>query len=82
MNPTAGDFCIINDDVTFDFTPTFPNTIAVVLDVFDDLLVEGTESFTVSASITEPGTQPGGVIPRFVPGADTATFNIIDNDCE
>ena len=68
--------------MTFDIGANDLNTITVVLNVFDDLLVEGTESFTVSASITSPGTHPGGVVPVFVGGTDTVNGIIIDNDGE
>ena len=79
MNPTAGDFCLIRNDVTFDLGSATLDPIPVFIDVFDDFLVEGTESFTVSASITDPGMQ---VPPAFLPGTDTATINISDNDCK
>jgi len=82
MNPTAGDFCLIRNDVTFDLGSATLGPISVFIDVFDDFLVEGTESFTVSASVTDPEMQGGGITPAFVPGTDTATINIIDNDCK
>ena len=66
--------------MTFDIGANDLNIITVVLNVFDDLLVEGTESFTVSGTITTPGNQPGGVVPMFDPGLDTVDTNIIDND--
>ena len=61
MNPTSGDFYLIINDVTFDLGFGILGPISVVIDVFDNFLVEGTESFTVSASIT--GMQGGGVTP-------------------
>ena len=50
------------------------------IDGFDDRIVEGTESFTSTASITDPGIQPGGVTPAFVPGTNTVTVTIADDD--
>jgi len=42
--------------------------------------VEGTESFTTTASITDPGNHPGGVIPAFVLGTSTISIGIADDD--
>ena len=79
-NTTAGDFCLIRNNATFDLGSgnSWPHLCSQWC--FDDFLVEGRESFTVSASITDPGMQGGGVTPAFVPGTDTGTINIIDND--
>lgn len=66
--------------MTFDTGANDLNIITVVLDVFDDLLVEGTESFTVTATITDPGVQTGGIMPTFMTGTDTVDTNILDND--
>lgn len=79
-NPSAGDFCFVTNDVTFDTGANDLNIITVVLDVFDDLLVEGTESFTVTATITDPGVQTGGIMPTFMTGTNTVDTNILDND--
>ena len=48
------------------------NVQSLVVDIVDDFLVEGTESFVISGDATAPAT--------FVPGNDTATVNILDND--
>ena len=50
------------------------NVQSLVLDITDDLLVEGTESFVISGNATAPAL--------FVPGRDTATVDIMDNDGE
>ena len=48
------------------------NVQSLVVDIMDDLLVEGTESFVISGVATEPAL--------FVFGRDTATVTILDND--
>ena len=48
------------------------NVRSLVVDIADDFLVEGTESFVISGDATPPAT--------FVPGRDSATVNILDND--
>ena len=48
------------------------NVQSLVVDIADDFLVEGTESFVISGDATPPAT--------FVPGRDSATVNILDND--
>ena len=52
------------------------NVQSLVVDVIDDFLVEGTESFVISGNATAPAS--------FVPGGDMVTINILDNDgtCE
>jgi len=65
MNPTSGDFYLIINDVTFDLGSSTLGPISVVIDVLIlNFLVEGTESFTLSANITDPGIQGGGVFLR------------------
>jgi len=80
LPPFGGDFCFITNDVTFDIGANDGNIITVVADGFDDRIVEGTESFTTTATITDAGTQPGGVTPAFVPGTNTVTVTIADDD--
>ena len=50
------------------------NVQSLVVDIIDDFLVEGTESFVISGNATAPAS--------FVPGRDSATVNILDNDGE
>ena len=50
------------------------NVQSLVVDIIDDLLVEGTESFFISGNATAPAS--------FVPGRDNATVTILDNDGE
>jgi len=47
--PFNGDFCFIINRVLFDGGASHLNTITVVIDGFDDRIVEGTESFTTTA---------------------------------
>ena len=50
------------------------NVQGLVVDIIDDHFVEGTESFVISGNATAPAS--------FVPGRDTATVTILDNDGE
>ena len=50
------------------------NVQSLVVDITDDSLVEGTESFVISGSATAPAS--------FVPGQDLTTVKILDNDGE
>ena len=45
---------------------------SLVVDITDDSLVEGTESFVISGDATAPAS--------FVSGNDSVTVNILDND--
>ena len=60
--------------MTFDQGATTGNTQNTLINITDDSLVEGTESFVVSGNVTAPAS--------FVPGQDTTTVNILDNDGE
>ena len=46
----------------------------LAISIWDDQLLEGTESFVVSGNVTAPAS--------FVAGNNTATVNILDNDGE
>ena len=50
------------------------NVQSLVVNIIDDFLVEGTENFVISGDATAPAS--------FVPGRDTATVTILDNDGE
>ena len=58
--------------MTFDQGATTGNTQSASIEIIDDALVEETESFVVSGNVTAPAS--------FVPGGDTVTVNILDND--
>ena len=60
--------------MTFYQGTTTGNTQNASVKIIDDSLVEGTESFAVSGDVTAPAS--------FVPGGDTATVTILDNDGE
>ena len=60
--------------MTFVQGATTGTTQNVSIDIIDDSLVEGTESFVFSGNVTAPAS--------FVPGRDTTTVNILDNDGE
>ena len=60
--------------MTFHQGATTGDTQNASVEIIDDSLVEGTESFVVSGNVAAPAS--------FVPGGDTATINILDNDSE
>ena len=60
--------------MTFVQGATSGNTQSALIEINDDSLVEGTESFVVSGNVTAPAS--------FVPGGDMVTVNILDNDGE
>lgn len=66
------DFTLSPTEVTFDVGTNDGNTINVVVDVLDDDDVEGTESFTLSASTSSPEAV-------FV-GFPDLTVSILDDD--
>ena len=68
------DFHLLRQEVTFDKGDTTGNTRSASIEIIDDFLLEGTESFVVSGNVTSPAL--------FVPGGDTATVTILDNDGE
>ena len=68
------DFTLSRTEVTFDQGANDGNFIIVSVDVLDDLLVEGTECFTLSGSIGSPAA-PGST---FVGGP--VTVCILDNE--
>ena len=60
--------------MTFDQGATTGNTQSALIEINDDSLVEGTESFAISGNVTAPAS--------FVPGGDTSTVTILDDDGE
>ena len=58
--------------MAFDQGANDSNVQVLAINISDDQLVEGTESFVVSGYVTAPAS--------FVPGGDTVTVNILDND--
>lgn len=73
--PQVGDFELSRSEVTFDLGANDNNTITVFADIFDDFIVEGTETFTFSITMVNP---PAGVTVD--PNSNTATITIIDDD--
>ena len=65
----------VRTNVTFDPGATNGSTISTVIDVQDNFVVEGTETFTISGSVAVAQTS-------FVPGRDTANITIRGNDCK
>ena len=70
----------MNSTLTFDTNVTFDqgtndsNVQVLVINIHDDQLLEGTENFVVTGNVTAPAS--------FVPGGDTTTVTIFDNDGE
>ena len=61
-----------NTNVAFDQGANDSHIQVLAINISDDQFVETTESFVVSGNITAPAS--------FVPGGDTVTVNILDND--
>ena len=74
LPPEGEDFHLLRQEITFVHGATTGNTQNVSINIIDDSLVEGTESFVVSGNVTAPAS--------FVPGGDTVTVSILDNDGE
>ena len=70
----GGDFHLLRQEVAFDKGDTTGNTQSASIEIIDDSLLEGTESFIVTGNVTAPAS--------FVPGGDTTTVTILDNDGE
>ena len=68
------DFHLLTQEVTFDQGTSTGSTQNASIEIIDDSLVEGTESFVVSGNVTAPAS--------FVPGGDITTVSILDNDGE
>ena len=68
------DFHLVFQRLTLCRGTSNDNVQSLVVDITDDFLVEGTESFVVSGDATAPAS--------FVPGNDSATVTILDNDGE
>ena len=68
------DFHLLGQEVTFLQGATTDSTQNASIEIIDDSLVEGTESFVVSGNVTAPAL--------FVSDGDTATITILDNDGE
>ena len=61
-----------NINVTLDQGANDSNVQVLVIHIWDDQLLEGTESFVISGHVTAPAS--------FLPGRDMVTVNILDND--
>ena len=70
----GADFTLLRNYVTFDIGANDRNVINLLINVLDDLLVEGRECFTLSGSIGSPAAAGS----RFVGG--DAEVCIEDND--
>ena len=66
------DFSLIFQMLTLCPGTSNNNVQSLVVDIIDDTLVEGTESFVISGDATAPAS--------FKPDRDNVTVNILDND--
>ena len=66
------DFHLVFQRLTLCLGTSNDNVQSLVVDIADDFLVEGTESFVISGDATAPAS--------FIPGQDSAIVNILDND--
>ena len=72
VSATSEDFSLSTDELGF-LAGTNNGTIqTLVISVFDDDLVEGTETFVISGSVTLPA--------MFLPGRNMTTITIMDNE--
>ena len=69
-----GDYSSVTQTVTF---PAGQTSQAVIVNTLEDLLAEGPETF--SGALSAPN---GNGIPFFLGAQDTATVDIVDNDCK
>ena len=60
-----------NTNMTFDQGANDSNVQVLAINIWDDQLLEGTESFVVSGNVTAPVS--------FLPCRDTVTIDILDN---
>ena len=67
----GSDFVLARNEVTFDIGANDGNTISLVIDILDDRIVEGNETFTISGSVSAAGA-------TFVGGP--AIVTIVDDD--
>ena len=68
----ANSTLIVDTNVTFDQSTNDSNVQVLAIDIHDDQLLEGTENFTISGTVTAPAS--------FLAGGDTSTVYILDND--
>ena len=73
------DFVLVNSELTFGSGLTGGTQLCVTVSILSDTIVEGNETFTISGSVPPPA---GQVLPPavFVPGENTVTITILDND--
>ena len=72
----GADFTLLRNDVTFDVGADDGNVINLLINVNDDLLVEGRECFTLSGGIGSPAAAGSTFV-----GGDVEVC-IEDNDCK
>ena len=72
VSATSEDFSLSKNELVF-LAGTNNGTIqTLVISIFDDDLVEGTETFVISGSVTSPA--------MFLPGRNMTTITIMDNE--
>ena len=72
LSATSEDFSLPTNEVVF-LNDTNSGTIhTLVINIVDDGLVEGTETFVLSGSVTSPA--------MFLPGRNMTTITIMDNE--
>ena len=61
-------------NVTFDQGTNDSNVQVLAISIWDDQLLEGTESFVISGNVMAPAS--------FIPGGNTVAVDILDSDCK
>ena len=74
LSETPEDFSLSTNQVVFLASANSSTVQTFVITIHDDNLVEGTETFVISGSVTPPAT--------FLPGRDMTNITIMDNECK
>ena len=72
VSGTSEDFFLSANEVVFLAGANSGTIRTLAISIFDDDLVEGTESFAISGSVTSPA--------MFLPGRNMTTITIMDNE--
>ena len=74
VSETPEDFSLSTNELVFLAGANNGTVKTFVITIHDDDLVEGTETFVISGSVTPPA--------MFLPGRNMTTITIMDNECK
>ena len=72
LSKTPEDFSLSTNELVFLADANSSTVQTFVITIYDDDLVEGTENFVISGSVTSPA--------MFLPGRNMTTITIMDNE--